>query len=88
MSIVDTKRNDAPLVDFVVEHPATPGSRRVVTAPAPATTSVAAQWAGRRSRVARFFVALGQSGTPGRNAFLTHDRGAYQEYLERAARQR
>ena len=85
MGIVDTKRNDATLVDFVVEELApTPVAPRVSSVEA--LLSVEAHES-VSSRIARFFAALGQNNTMGKNGFMLQDRAVYGEFRASAARQ-
>jgi hypothetical protein len=85
MSIVDTKRNDAPFTDLVVEEiETTTVAPRVSILGAPLGVEV------RESpsrRIARYFTALRQNSTMGHNGFMMQDRAVYDEFRVSAERQ-
>jgi hypothetical protein len=84
MSIVDTKRNHAALVDFAVEELAsTSVATRASSVEAPFTVAARESVS---SRIARFFAALGQNSTMGKNGFMLQERAVYGEFRASAAR--
>lgn len=78
MSIVDIKRKDATLGDFVAEQ--------IEVAPSALAPAVATR-ENVNSRVTRFAAALRQGAATGRNGFILHDRALYQEFRVSAERQ-
>ena len=94
MSIVDTRRNDATHVDFVVEESLDyPVAPRATTSQVTATTQTAATvgdvharetWS---TRIARFLTALAHHNASGKNGFMLQDRAVYEEFRASAERQ-
>ena len=94
MSIVDTRRNNATHVDFVVQESLdSPVAPRAMTSRATATTQIAATvgdvharetWS---TRIARFLTALAHHNASGKNGFMLQDHAVYEEFRASAERQ-